>query len=111
MSTLTITVAPPPLREDEDGVLRIGDSRVTLETVLHAYEAGHAPEEIVRKFPSLRIEDVYETIGYCLRHRAEVERYLENGRKQSEEIRRRVEAQCPPGALAERVRARRRGDD
>ena len=110
MSALTLKAAAPPLRGDEDGVLRVGDSRVTLETVLHAYEAGHPPEEIVRKFPSLRIEDVYETIGYCLRHRAEVEAYLAAGGRQAEEIRRRVEARCPPEKMAERIRAGRRND-
>ncbi len=36
----------PPLRWDEVGGIRIGESRVTLDSFLAAYNAGSTPEEI-----------------------------------------------------------------
>jgi uncharacterized protein (DUF433 family) len=55
-----------PLRTDADGAIRIGDTRVLLEIVIHAYQQGKTPQEIVDSFPSLEIEDVYAVIAYYL---------------------------------------------
>jgi hypothetical protein len=41
-----------PLREDPDGTIRVGHSRVTLQAVVDAYQQGASPEEI-RKAASL----------------------------------------------------------
>ncbi len=43
-SPLTLSV---PLWEDPPGVLRVGNSRVLLELVIHAYQRGEAPAGIV----------------------------------------------------------------
>ncbi len=37
----------PPLREDETGSVRVGNSRVLLETVIRAFQDGASPESIV----------------------------------------------------------------
>lgn len=52
-----------PLRTDADGVLRVGTSRVPLETVIHAFHQGHTAEEIVSHYPALRQADVYTVIA------------------------------------------------
>ena len=72
---LMIAHEPVPLRATEDGVVRVGGTRVTLDTVATAFEEGATAEEIVQQYPTLRLADTYAVIGYYLRHRSEVEAY------------------------------------
>jgi uncharacterized protein (DUF433 family) len=107
-----VTVAQPqeliPLETDADGVIRVGGSRVTLETVIAAFDAGATPEDISADFPSLALDDVYAVVTYTLRHRADVDRYLARRREEAEAVRRDVEASPANRRLWERLRARRR---
>jgi uncharacterized protein (DUF433 family) len=77
-----------PLVQDNNGVIRIGKTRVTLLSVLNAYDDGATPEEIVQDFPALSLAEVYTTIAYYLQHRADVDRYLTERRKRVEEAHR-----------------------
>jgi uncharacterized protein (DUF433 family) len=105
---LALSLEPLPLRKDQSGVVRIGKSRVPLDTVIHFFQAGDSPEEIVEGFPTLDLADVYVTIGYYLRHRQEVDLYLKERERQAEEIRAEVEArQGDSRGLRERLLARR----
>ena len=69
-----------PLRTDANGVIRVGQSRVTLETLLHVWQQGSSPEEIVEAFPVLRLDDVYAVVAYVLRHPDDMKTYLEESR-------------------------------
>ena len=55
LSLMTLPIAfvakPPPLSVDDDGVLRVGGTRVRLETVINAFQAGCAAEAILLKYP------------------------------------------------------------
>ena len=73
---LSIAAEPIPLNVDPYGTVRVGGTRLTLETLLGAFRRGDSPDEIVAAFPSLELADVYAVITYYLRHRAEVEDYL-----------------------------------
>lgn len=97
-----------PLRTDRYGVIRVGNTRVPLDTVIQAFQAGESPEQIVDGFPTLDLADVYATISYYLRHRQEVDLYLEEREQQAEAIRAEVEArQGDSRGLRERLLARR----
>jgi uncharacterized protein (DUF433 family) len=48
---LAITTITSPLNADQDGVVRIGKTRVTLDTVIHAFKHGATPEEIAQRYP------------------------------------------------------------
>jgi uncharacterized protein (DUF433 family) len=104
--TVAVAAEPVPLIEDADGVLRVGGTRLPLDTVVIAYEAGATPEEICLDFPTLRLDDVYSVITYYLRHRSEVEAYLCRRRKEAEKVRQDNEARFDPQGLRERLRAR-----
>ncbi len=80
-----------PLRMDESGAIRIGDSRVTLEVVLAEYRKGASPETIVKELDTLDLADVYAAISYCLRHSEEVADYLRRRSEQAASIRKQVE--------------------
>jgi uncharacterized protein (DUF433 family) len=64
---------PVPFREDSEGVIRVGGTRVTLDTILTAYMKGSTPEQIAQDYSSLATADIYAAIAYYLRHREEVE--------------------------------------
>src|SRR5208283_5518150 len=55
--TLNIQADPVPLRIDAAGAIRVGETRVLLDLVIHAYQDGHAPEVIVHKYPTLQLGD------------------------------------------------------
>jgi len=105
--TMTLTAQPLPLRMDPDGTVRIGSSRVLLEMVVNVYLAGETPEAIAYDFDTVDLADVYGVISYYLRNRAEVDAYLEEGRRQAEAFRRKMEAIFPSDGLRERLLARR----
>lgn len=82
----------PPLSEDADGALRVGDSRVLLELVIRAFQDGATPETIVQRYSTVTLSDVYAVIAYYLRHRSEVEEYLARREHEADEVRQRIEA-------------------
>ena len=96
-----------PLTVDPHGVLRVGHTRVTLDTVLAAFADGATAEEIVQQYPSLDLADVYSIIGYYLRHTAEVDVYLQQRHKQREAVRQQNERRFDPHGVRERLLARR----
>ena len=104
--TVTIRTDAPPIREDESGSLRIGDSRVLLELVIEEFQDGATPEAIVQQFPTLALSDVYSVIGYYLRHREEIEAYLKQRDELAEQVRKRTEAaQADLGDIRRRLLA------
>jgi uncharacterized protein (DUF433 family) len=99
----TVQAEAPPIREDADGALRVGNSRVLLELVIRAFQDGATPETIVQRYSTLALPDVYALVTYYLRHRSEVEAYLAEREQKAEEVRKRLESQ--QGDLSE-IRAR-----
>lgn len=99
---------PAPLRSDADGVIRVGSSRVTLDTVVGAFRNGCTAEEIVMKFPSLDLTDVYATIAYYLWNRAAIDAYLMQREAEARAVREEVELRHPSVDIRERLLARKR---
>ena len=64
------------VRVDEHGVMRIGNSRVMLDTIVAGFEQGHSPETLQQQYPALSLEEVYGAITYYLAHTGEVHAYL-----------------------------------
>lgn len=96
---MNLQIEAPPLHQDSSGALRVGNSRVLLELVIHAFEDGATPETIAQQYPTTTLADIYSVIAYYLRHRDEVEAYLAERERQAEEVRQRIESQ--QGDLAE----------
>ena len=53
----------PPLRVDDGGVVRVGNSRISLDLLVEQYEHGMTPENIARAYDTLVLADVYAIIG------------------------------------------------
>lgn len=96
-----------PLQTDADGVIRVGATRVTLDTIVAAFLDGATAEEIAQQYPSVELSDIYYIIGYYLRRRDEVEEYLKQRHAQAENVRRENEARFDPHGIRERLEARR----
>lgn len=106
--SLALAVDPLPLATDRDGVVRVGGTRVTLDTVVFAFNEGATAEEIAFRYPSLHLTDIYAAITYYLRNRSAVEAYLEEREAYAKDVRRENEARFDPKGLRERLLARRR---
>ncbi len=98
---------PIPLTTDTDGVIRVGSTRVTLDTIVAAFHEGLTAEGIVEQYPSLQLADVYSVIAYYLHHRAEIDRYLRERQQSAADVRRDNEARFDPTGVRERLLARR----
>ena len=70
--------------ESHSGGYRIAGTRVSLDSVVHAFLNGQTAESIAQSFPVLSLEQVYGAIAFYLAHRSEIDAYLEQGRKQYE---------------------------
>src|SRR6266487_1001943 len=64
------------VRVDEHGAMRIGNSRVLLDSIVAGFEQGHSPETLQQQYPALSLEEVYGAITYYLAHTDEVHTYL-----------------------------------
>ena len=108
--SLVIEAPPVPLRTDEHGVMRVGKTRVPLDTVVFAFNQGSSPEEIVMSYPTLDLEDVYAIVNYYLHNRAEVDSYLSQREAEAARIREENEKRFPPTGIRARLLARRSQD-
>lgn len=104
---LQLVADPLPLKLDSDGTVRVGGTRVTLDTLVDFYEQGQSPETIVRGFPTVDLSTIYTVIAYYLRHRAEVEAYLAEQERDAEATRRQIEANQDREGFRARLLARR----
>lgn len=85
----------PPLRVDQGGAVRVGNSRISLDLVVEQYENGMTPEDIVRAYDTLVLADVYAVIAYYLRHRDRVRAYLKRREEEANSLRTKIEAERP----------------
>lgn len=74
--SLAIKNDPLPLEKNIDGVVLVGKTRVTLDTVITSFKNGATAEEIVCQYPVLNLADVYAVIGYYLKNQTETDLYL-----------------------------------
>ncbi len=110
MATMTFEPMTVPLREDEYGAIRVGNSRVLLDLVIHAYRAGTSAEGIVESYDALNLADVHAVISYYLNHPEPIDAYLRRRELEAQEIRAKIEATQPPRrVLRAMLLARARG--
>ena len=88
----TIEPVTVPLREDPPGVFRVGETRVLLEVVVHAFRCGATPETIVQSYDTLSLPDVYAVLAYCLTHREQIDEYMRRCDHEAARVQNRVRA-------------------
>jgi uncharacterized protein (DUF433 family) len=106
--TFSIPLESVPLELHPDGVVRVGGTRVSLDTVVAAFNQGATAEEITSQYPSLQLADLYSAIAFYLRRQEEVEQYLQQRQNHAREIRQQNERRFDPEGVRDRLLARRR---
>ena len=105
--TLSLDRPPLPLRTDDTGTIRVGRTRVTLDTVVGCFCQGATAEEIACRFPTLDLSQIYGVIAYYLHNRPQVDAYLEERQNEAEQMRSQVEQRFDPHGVRERLLSRR----
>jgi uncharacterized protein (DUF433 family) len=104
---LVFDAIPPPLDSTPDGAVRVAGTRVQLETVVTAFDAGATAEEIAQQYPSLELADIYAVISYVLAHRNAVDEYLRTRAQAVVKLRAELERRSPADGIRARLLARR----
>ncbi len=59
-----------------DGNYYVSGTRVSLDSLVHAFRRGESPETICQNFELLHLEGVYGSIAYYLANQAGIDAYL-----------------------------------
>lgn len=103
----TFAAAPPPLTTDADGVIRVAATRVTLDVIVAAFDAGATAEEIALQFPTLSLAAIDATLAYVVAHSDDVRAYLDGRASASARTRADNERRADPNGVRARLLARR----
>ena len=96
-----------PLETSEQGVIRVKGTRVSLDSILHAYyNEGATAEEIILRFPTCTIENIYTIISWALNHPEFVDEYLATQQNKKDQLEEEIRQQYPSIGLRERLLAR-----
>jgi uncharacterized protein (DUF433 family) len=89
---LQIRAELPPLQPGPDGAIRVGNSRITLDVIVEAFEQGLPLDEIASEYDVLERADVYSAIAFYLRHKSEVQAYLNQRRQFADDLEQHLQA-------------------
>lgn len=94
-SMVTLKADPLPLVRDTTGVIRVGGTRVSLDSLLASYLAGASIDDLRAGFPELSLYEIHTSIAYYHKHLDEVRRSLDSRRQQAEAAETRIRQDFP----------------
>lgn len=105
---VTFGTLPKIVRRVEGGTLRVGNTRVSLDSVVYAYNRGEDAKQIQENFDTLSLAEIHAAIAYYLHNKEKVDKYLAKGAAEFE--RRRAEDRARPNHITrEMLLARKNG--
>ena len=108
MSVLATQPIALPLAINDHGIVLVGGTRVTLDSVIYAFKSGASAEQIAQQYPSLALDDIYVVIAYYLKNAGAVETYLGERKELRKNVQRDSEARFDPTGLRDRLLARQK---
>jgi uncharacterized protein (DUF433 family) len=93
--------------EHRNGGYFIEGTRVSLDSVVHAFLRGESPEGIAETFPALALEQIFGALTFYTANRGLVDRYLSEGAHEFETLRQEARRNNPM-LYAKLAEARRR---
>ena len=82
-----------PLVQLENGAVRVRNSRVTLETIVHRMQMGETAEEIHDGFPTVSVTQIKEILDWYFDNKADADEYLQQVEKEGAKLRQWAESQ------------------
>jgi uncharacterized protein (DUF433 family) len=74
--------------EERDGGYYVAGTRIALSSIVHAFQAGESPDEILRSFPLAGpLVKIYGAITFYLENKEKVETYLKQQDRRWEALR------------------------
>ena len=64
-----------------EGAYRIGETRVSLDSLVYLFREGMSPESMVESYPALSLEQVHGALAYYLGNQREIDAYLMEGQR------------------------------
>lgn len=107
LSILPLMNEPLPLKADSDEVIRVGNTRVTLDTIIAIFKNGATPEEMIYQFPTLNLTDVYSVISYYLRNEEKVNAYLDQRKNIAQQVRQQNQIGLESANIRKKLLARK----
>jgi uncharacterized protein (DUF433 family) len=81
--------------EKVDDVYRIAGTRISLDSIVHAFWRGQTAESIAQSFPVLTLEQVYGALTFYLANKSKIDSYLEKARMEFEVTRKTAHEKDP----------------
>jgi len=106
MSAGALESEPVPLVRDDAGRLMVAGTRISLDILVADFKRGRSPEAIHDAYETVPLADVYAVFTYYLRHKAEVEAYLDAQERDATQLQEQIEAWSPPEGLRAKLLAR-----
>jgi uncharacterized protein (DUF433 family) len=78
MDVLSNSMSREYVRQIE-GAYRIGDTRVSLDSLVYLFREGMSAEGMVESYPALTLEQVHGALAFYLGNQAEIDAYLSEG--------------------------------
>ena len=85
--------------------MRVGGTRVSLESLVYLFREGMSVESMVESYPALTLEQVHSALAFCLANRKEIDAYLAEGERIAE-FEQKESRQTNAGLIARLRRAR-----
>ena len=82
-----------PLVQLENGAVRVRNSRVTLETIIHRMQVGNTIKRIHEGFPTVSVSQIKDILAWYFDNKAEADEYLRQVEEEGERLRRWIESQ------------------
>ena len=67
-----------------EGTYRIGETRVSLDSVVDLFREGISAEGMVENYPAVSLEQVHGALAFYLANQQEIDAYLADGQHTSE---------------------------
>ena len=69
-----------------EGIYRVADSRVSLDSIVYLFREGVSAEGMVDSYPTLTLEQVHGALAFYLANQQLIDRYLSEGKRDTESL-------------------------
>jgi uncharacterized protein (DUF433 family) len=67
-----------------DGAYRVGETRVSLDSLVYLFREGMSAESMVESYPALTLEQVHGALAFYLANQKKIDAYLADGQRAAE---------------------------